>query len=532
MEISVVLSQVESGVIQLPKFQRGYEWKKPRIARFFESLYKDYPVGNLLIWKTSPERVGLRTKGSVSPVSSVDVLLDGQQRVTTLFAIVKGRPPQFFEDTDTDFPGANIHFHLGSEDFWFPTPRACAVDPLWVDLSYLFSKGLEAETEVIDNIRGSLNHKEEDLREYDIRIRKLSAVLKRSLTIDYIDGDNKDLEEIVDIFNAVNSGGQKLSKGDLALAKMAIQWPECRETLREQVKEWRGRGLDFNLDWLLLALNVVMTGNAEFDRIHEYSVKELREGYERTLSALSEALNLISDRLGLDHGKVLFGPRSLYVMAKIIDQHVHQLSLIEQERLLFWYINAALRRTKSAPRPQLQADLRDIEDPSRAINNLLVSLDNSHDSLEVKPTQLVAKERSQYYPLLYLLTRLNGARDWTRGILLKEGLLGTDSKLHVHHVFPKRRLEKAGYKMQDRNQLANLSFQTQQSNLGFGSKLPEEYFPEIADRQPGALESQWIPMDRDLWQIKNYEQFLDARRRLIADSANKHLQTLRQVGVA
>ena len=76
------------------------------------------------------------------------------------------------------------------------------------------------------------------------------------------------------------------------------------------------------------------------------------------------------------------------------------------------------------------------------------------------------------------------------------------------------------------NAVANFCFQTQDSNLGIGDKLPEDYFEEVERRNPGALASQWIPMDRGLWQIDRYLDFLAARRELLADAANEFLDSL------
>ena len=80
--------------------------------------------------------------------------------------------------------------------------------------------------------------------------------------------------------------------------------------------------------------------------------------------------------------------------------------------------------------------------------------------------------------------------------------------------------------------MANYAFQTQDTNLAIGAKLPEVYFEEIASKFPGALESQWIPMDRELWKIENYLEFLDARRELLAASANRFLDALAHAGAA
>lgn len=529
MEIRGILDQVDSGAIQLPKFQRGYEWKKQRIRNFFNSLYNEYPIQSLLIWKALPDQVELRNDDD-PPLVPIDVLLDGQQRITTLYGVMRGKMPHFSEGDDDSFPGQGLCFHLENEEFNFPNAKARANDDRWVGLTDVFVGRFESEARIISGLRRNPEYSNDDLMRYDQRLRRLSHIGDYELDIGYVKGEGRTLDQIVEIFNAVNSGGQKLSKGDLALAKMAINWPECRETLRAQVAEWKEQGLSFSLDWLLMAMNVVLTGRAEYEKdekIREYSEDELKRGYTKTQRRLSDVFNLVGDRLGLDHSEVMIGPRSFYVMARLLDQRRGRLDSVERDRLLYWYIQAALRRTTAAPRAELQGDLLAIAEPSQGVDRLIQRLGSEYGSLEFQPTQFEVKQRSQYYALLYLMTRLAGSQDWGNGLELKLGLKGKQSRLHVHHIFPKKVLRGAGYGAEQINQLANLSFQTQETNQKLGVRPPWEYLPEVEKAHPGALESQWIPTDAELWRVENYTAFLKARRELLAEDVNLHLNRLR-----
>ena len=76
------------------------------------------------------------------------------------------------------------------------------------------------------------------------------------------------------------------------------------------------------------------------------------------------------------------------------------------------------------------------------------------------------------------------------------------------------------------NALANFCFLTKDTNLNISDRLPEEYFPEIEKNHPGALVSQWIPMDPALWKIGNYSAFLEARKKLLAAEMNRRMEAL------
>ncbi len=105
-------------------------------------------------------------------------------------------------------------------------------------------------------------------------------------------------------------------------------------------------------------------------------------------------------------------------------------------------------------------------------------------------------------------------------------MLGRLSSLQIHHIFPKSLLYKAGYARPEVNAIANFTFLTQETNLKVSNRDPLEYFEEFAQRQPGTVESHWIPMDRELWKIENYPDFLAARRELLAKAANEFLDSL------
>jgi hypothetical protein len=102
-----------------------------------------------------------------------------------------------------------------------------------------------------------------------------------------VDGRTLTLDVVVDIFNRVNSGGTKLSKGDLALAKICADWPEARDTMKAKLKEWTKADYHFNLDWLLRSVNTALTGEAKFQflqpprfaetgpRVHDPAVEDI-----------------------------------------------------------------------------------------------------------------------------------------------------------------------------------------------------------------------------------------------------------------
>jgi hypothetical protein len=96
MKISTVLDHIDSGHMALPEFQRGYVWNRDQVRGLFDSLYRRHPVGGLLVWATESRSATHRGDGPLA-AGVVKLPLDGQQHMTSLYGVVRGRPPRFFD---------------------------------------------------------------------------------------------------------------------------------------------------------------------------------------------------------------------------------------------------------------------------------------------------------------------------------------------------------------------------------------------------------------------------------------------------
>ena len=522
MDIKTILNLIDLGKIALPEFQRGYVWNRDQVRSFMDSLYRRHPTGSLLIWSTTRESAKTRG-GSDDYGDTVDLLLDGQQRMTTLYGIVRGTPPKFFEGNARAFAG--LYFNLDEESFEFFAPAKMKDNPLWVSVTAVMKHGV---AEAVKPFLASPELQPRTMAYLD-RVNKLSKIVDTDIHIDYVTGEEMSIDIVVDIFNKVNSGGTKLSKGDLALAKVCAEWPEARENMKARLAKWQRAGFTFTLDWLLRNLTTVLTGDALFSALRKADSFAVQEGLDRTERAVDYLLNMISSRLGLDHDAVLGGRYAFPVMARHIDMLGRSRpDYREQGKLLYWYIHSFLwGRFTGSVESTLNQDLRLVDGSPESIDRLIDQLRRSRGELQVRPEDFGAWSLgARFYPMLYLMTRTCRSRDWGTGSELSAHLLGRGSTLNVHHVFPKSVLYKAGYSRPEVNAIANFCFQTQETNLALGNRIPEHYFPEVEANHPGALESQWIPMNRELWALENYRGFLAARRELLALAANRLLDSL------
>ena len=246
----------------------------------------------------------------MAPASGTSsLLLDGQQRVTTLYGIVRGTPPPFFEG-----------------------------DPAGVQRTAVQrrDRGVRVLRPGQDEGRPALGRRHRAVRrldpprwcpactdhpalhDYVDRLLRVRNVLDREVHVERITGADKTVDVVVDIFNRVNSGGTKLSKGDLALARICcgVAATPARRCARS-LDRWRAqRGLQFTPDWLLRNVNAVATGRAPFSALEDVSAGEFRDALGRRSTTSTTSVDLSPSALGLDHDRVLMGRYALPVVSR------------------------------------------------------------------------------------------------------------------------------------------------------------------------------------------------------------------------
>ena len=275
MKVSTILDQIDMGSIALPEFQRGYVWSRRQVRSFMTSLYKRHPVGSLLVWETYTENADARGAQDLAK-GTVKLLLDGQQRVTSLYGIIRGEAPEFFDGKENAF--SRLHFHLDDEVFEFYSKRKMENNPLWVDVTELMQEGVG---QFIDQMY-STPELEDSRQEYINRLNTVAEIEKVDFHIEEVTGEDKTISVVVDIFNKINSGGTKLSKGDLALAKVCGSWPQARDELKARLQKWRDAGFtSFNLDWLLRCITTITTGEAYYHELEDVSIPEFKKGLDK-----------------------------------------------------------------------------------------------------------------------------------------------------------------------------------------------------------------------------------------------------------
>lgn len=524
--IAELLRQIRRNEILLPEFQRGYVWNSDQVRGLAQSLYRKHPTGHLLVWKTykpSPVRGAAATSDGHSLL-----LLDGQQRLTSLYVLFEGEAPPFYEGEELFF---NLWFNLQTEEFRFWQKTIMEKNPAWMNVHEFLKQGLDSLLEGLD---GMQEEKREVFQKNLARLSKLNRIREYTYTVDQLSGEEFTVDEVVDIFNRVNRAGTPLTKADLALAHICTIWPEARDELRRFSTEMAGHGFGVDMNFLVRCLAGVAAGSVLLEgAFYHLEAGELQRAWKVLRSSFEHVVNILRhdafiDGLGDLPTVYVLVPMTVYLAR---NDCAFPTDVIKRRFVRWMYLAGLWSRYSGATDTKLQQDVslvtgRDRDPTPELEANIL----RERGRLTMEASDLTgASIQTAFAKFSYVLARSREARDWFSGIRLYDKAVGKSNGLESHHIFPKAVLRSAGYEASDDkqviNELANRAYLTQKANRKISSIPPAEYLPDVEDNQPGALRAQCVPMDRGLWTPDRYPDFLAARRQLLAQVMNEFISS-------
>jgi hypothetical protein len=515
LKVRELLDEITRGEILLPEIQRAYVWKGPQVAKLMDSIYREYPAGQVLLWDTINLTITRNLAGVQTPAlqsaGRPKIVLDGQQRLTSLFKALAAEQDAI-----------NVYFNLESEQFQLYLKRLDA-DPKWIPVRKIVNNDLP-ELEVLQRLakNGGPDLSNPKSHIYLDRLRKLKQIGDYKFPIEIFKND--DYEEVTELFVRINSAGTRLRAAELVLAQLALRLPGMVvDRFEEAMEEYDNIRYDLDTRFLTRALIAIGTGQSRFKHLTEFwksTPAEIEEVWKRTKKAVDSTVNFVRHNARFESSDWLPSLSPLIPLAAYFEKHSAITPHVEGS-LLRWFYLASLRgRYSSSSETSLDEDLKGVRevDPIAALMRTVVP---PGSSWLVTPDEFDdAGWRNPLFALTYAAARMNGARDWFTGVLISTDVVGGDNEIQVHHIFPKAVLKAAGVARKDRDEIANLAFLAARPNRKISARLPEEYLAEIADTHPDRLESQFVPLDRQLWKVENFQDFLAERRKLLTSAVN------------
>lgn len=550
--IKSLIDQFMGGDIQLPEIQREFVWSREKVCALIDSIYKGYPSGSILLWRTDmagATRQAAATDADSSIVPS-HLLLDGQQRLTSLAAIMKGTRVEmkvrgiveevcievYFnmdhpdttpepDDTDDDSAGVDSRmFQLRN--------RKVEADRRWIPVTRLFQMG-PGKALLENGVRGD----DPDFPRFLDRLTTLYGKAEAYMYPVQILGREIPDSQIADIFVRLNLQGTKLRKADLALALVTSRWKGAMKLFSAMADECRQSRFDLDERFLIKCLVSVSTGQNKFKNIGKIPVADLQADWEKTKRGLRFAIDFFKKSARIETSDVLPSPYLLIPVACMAIKSGYRLSGETERKMLRW-IYAALMwgRYSGSTETALDEDLLAIRASADPAGDMIEKIRGQSGRLEVKPRDLKGKtKQNPMFSMMYVLARRANAKDWGSGLILS---IDSDRDFKDMHgqIFPsvaiKSAMDREGRPPDDARKaasdMANIAFFSRHA-AGARHRTPDKYLPPILERiGRDALAAQCIPPDPALWIVDRCEEFMAARREAVASGINGLLSSLEQ----
>lgn len=558
-----LINGIAMGQIGLPDIQRPFVWSNAKVRDLFDSMYRGYPVGFFLFWETGAEGVETKVIGEANKQKAPSLLIvDGQQRLTSLYAVIR-REAVLREN----FEREHIRIAFRPQNGTFAVPDATTErDPEYIlDISEVFNrpthKTIGEYLKRLSAAREVSEAEEEKVAEAIGRLAGLTNFPFIALEL----SQQCTEEQVADVFVRINSEGKKLNQSDFILTLMSVFWDEGRTELETFCRAARqpapaGQASPFNAifqpdpDHLLRADVGVAFRRARLE--HVYSLlrgKDLATGesspekranqFGKLRDAQSRVLNLTywADFLNVVRAAGYRSAKHISsVNALVFAYQLYLLGRTEYGVEGFKLKNAIARwlfmslltgRYTTSPESRMEQDLAELRDMTSAEQFLarLATVESATLTddywTQTLPLELATSAgRSPALFGFYAAQTLLDARALFSSMkvvdLLDPPAQGQKKPLERHHLFPRQYLKGKGVEsVRDINQIANYALVEWDDNIAISDAAPSQYWPKYAERfDPETLAAmmRWHALPQNWWTL-SYEDFLVARRPLIAD---------------
>jgi hypothetical protein len=558
-----LVEDISMGEIGLPDIQRPFVWSMTKVRDLFDSMYRGFPIGYLLFWENGSSDTH-RTIGA-GPKQKVARLLivDGQQRLTSLYAVMKAVPV-----ITKNFKSQRIKiaFHPLSEKFEVSN-AAIEKDAEWIpDISILWqpdTKPHAFKRKFLEKLgkRRPLTAEEEDIIHERIdRLIKLEEYPLTALEI----SSSVDEDKVSEIFVRINSKGEALNQANFILTLMSVFWDEGRKELEEFCRRSKapspgGSPSPFNhylrpnpeqllrvsvalgfrrarlehVYSLLRGKDLETRQFSDEQRVKQFALLQEAQVYALDLQNWHEFFKVLK-RAGYPSDQLISSQMAvLYTYALwLIGKRDFKVDLYRlREVMARWFFMATLTgRYTGSPEARFEQDMALLRGANRAddfvrILDEQISAVLTKDYWEVTlPNELetaAARNTAQfaYYATLCLLEARVLYSKMKVSELLDPTTKAKKTALERHHLFPRKYLQRIGVREKRLiNQVANYALVEWSDNIKISDRAPRDYVPELEKRFASdelqqmydwhGLPSNWYELD--------YEDFLKERRRRIA----------------
>lgn len=521
--------------LSVPEFQRGFVWKPTQVRDLAESLWRDYPVGSLLIWNSKSEVEERIARDAQRPSLWV---VDGQQRTTAL-CILFGRKPYWWpsaEEWEKTLKRYDIRFDINATEppYFFVADAAIrkAKGDRYVKLSRLLVLDTQSDKDQKELMRLAREIKQQGLcdgkdeMEVYARLDGIRKIREKDIVTITV---SHELEDVVEIFSRLNVKGTRVTEADIYLGVVAARAPGwVRDEFLPFLKVLKDCGFDLSPNLLFRSLTAIAAGKTRFRDIPDdiWDADKIKPAWKRCQDAWKNLVKRLAE-YGVLSNVPLPTEAALVTLIGLQDKFPDEPSF---DLAFYWFLQASrFGRYSGSSTTSLDEDLRDVSE-AKTMREAVTKLLRHFEHTKAIPSEEFLRDYSDTRFgrfLLYLIVYRNKARDWDeKGYRL--GFDGpqalADFRPQWHHIFPQKFLE-GKVPDEDVQALANIAVIGSTINIRISAKDPLDYLKRynITDEK---LAQQFIRIDRGQFRIEDYPVFLKNRAEELAKQSNAFLAEL------
>jgi Protein of unknown function DUF262 len=522
----------------LPAIQREFVWKPEQIVQLFDSIMRGYPISSFLFWELKPENRdkwqvyeflekaqygGTHNQlASTDGVTSLSLVLDGQQRLTSLMIGLRGTYTAKKKYKRWDNPDAwsaqRLHLNLfadprldsegSSENGVYYKFEFMEETPVPNSENYWFKIGRILDFDERQKFEAFLDEKDDELskqglsrserKTFERNLDRLYHAVHVDEVIAYYTETDQDYDRVLDIFVRANEGGTKLSKSDLLLSMVTSNWNgvNARDEIFnfvDRVNTQLTRRNDFDKDFIMKSC-LVLTDLPVAYKVQNFNntnLTTIRQHWPRIKKATEQGVDL-ANSFGIDRDNLT----SANALIPIIYYLFKNPGVSLRGSTPFEARNASLQGMSGAG-----ADF-----PIDAINITIRKAGRSAEFDDFTLDEMLARTYGQQQTFLAL------------SLLYDDAGWGT-MQFHQDHIFARnlfkpKELSTLGRLdwINKKDRLGNLCLLLASENTGKQDMPVDEW---LESREPGFLKRHLIPDDRALWKFERFPDFLEAREELV-----------------
>lgn len=499
-----IVVAVNKGQYRIPQFQREYVWKKSKVIELFDSIYKEYPIGSFFLWKAGREHNQLFRHSvdlDIRPIQADDdiaFILDGQQRITSLYVTLKG-----LTINGTDY--SRICFDVKEEKFTHREPdgrRFIRVCDIWE------KSLLKTAKEVDEQYQDAISRCFEILRTYPVSIVEVS---------------NQDLPAVCKIFQRINQSGKRLDRFDLISAMTFSPDFDLREKFKQDVlvkleqKSFGEISPAIITQLMALIKKGACTENAEYS----LSTEDIKEIWEQSVNSVLLAADTLRKSAGVQNASYLPYDALLTLLAyyyassgqRALDDK--QLKWVQQ-----WFWRASFSQHYGSGGATKMGRDKEMFDQLAAGNYPPFEPAMNLTAETLVGTKMTWARSAVRNAFLCMLAHRNPVHLVNNSRLdLIHGGISDFTSTEKHHIFPQGFLRNYGAGEAEIHALPNFCFLPAELNKRILDARPSVYFSEFRrenSRYDEAARTHLLPLGKDSGiEQDDYIQFLKIRSELI-----------------